>query len=131
MPMNRSLYPSNWEEIRERVRHRADDRCEWCGVANHAYGARDRNDVWHDQASIDHMNSTDGEILFGGAYPKIIRIVCTTMHLDHDTRNNDPNNLRFACQRCHLRHDAAHHAINARETRRRKCGQLKLFEEMT
>jgi ribosomal protein S27AE len=34
MPMNRKLYPIDWEKISARIRHeRAKDKCERCGVA--------------------------------------------------------------------------------------------------
>lgn len=33
-PENRHRYPKNWPEIRERIRARSGNRCEWCGVPN-------------------------------------------------------------------------------------------------
>ena len=120
MPMDRSRYPANWKEIRAAILEREGHRCKFCGVANHAIGARDKAGAWHDQRAISAMNATEGEIAFGGAYPKIIRIVLTVAHLDHDTTNNAGANLAALCQRCHLRYDQEHHAINAAATRRRR-----------
>lgn len=30
-PENRAKYPTDWQEIRERIRLRSGDRCEWPG----------------------------------------------------------------------------------------------------
>jgi hypothetical protein len=56
-PMKRELYPANWPEIRAQVKERAGNKCEGCGVANHAVGARDKRGDWHNQEDIDHLNS--------------------------------------------------------------------------
>jgi len=109
-PENRHLYPENWPEIRERIRARAGDKCEECGVKNHAIGARDEDGGWWDKEAIGSLH----EMLFD-EFPKMIMIVCTVAHLDHNPENCEDENLRFWCQRCHNRYDAPHRA----ETRRR------------
>lgn len=125
MPIkNKSLYPATWKALRAAVQERAGNHCEECGVENHAIGARDRHGQWHDQASIDHLNSDCGYALFG-EYPKIIRIVCTTAHLDHNPGNNDLANLKFLCNRCHLRHDQEQHKASAAATRLAKKEKLQ------
>ncbi len=134
MPINPANYPPDWPSISRRIRHeRAGNKCEWCDVVNHAIGARDRLDEWHDASSIECMSYSAGVHYFGESYPKIIKIVLTVAHIDHDTTNNADDNLAALCQRCHLRHDAKHHAKNAAQTRRRKycelTGQKELFEE--
>lgn len=113
---NRALYPSNWRsEIRPAILERAGHRCEFCAVANYAYGARDKHGEWYDENSIHHLNSDMGEMLFG-EFPDMIKIVLTIAHLDHNPTNNDPANLRALCQRCHNRHDAAHRSANRAAT---------------
>ncbi len=124
MPMKRELYPANWPAIRAQVKERAGNKCEGCGVANHAVGARDRRGDWHDQDSIDNLNSDVGYSMFG-EYPKIIRIVCTTAHLDHNPGNNDLDNLKFWCQACHNRYDSKHRAGNAALTRQAKREKIQ------
>lgn len=123
MPVKKDKYPANWPDLRKQVQFRAGDKCEKCAVSNHEYGARDRRGKWHSQEDIDGMNSDYGYSLFGD-YPKIIRIVCTTAHLDHDTDNNNLDNLQFLCQRCHLAHDAVKHQEAAAITRRRKKDEM-------
>lgn len=128
-PWDRTRYPANWNELRAAIRARAGDRCEWCGVANGAIGARDNAGEWWAEAAIHNMKSDVGELFFPDGFPKIIKIVLTVAHLDHDVTHNDPANLRALCQKCHLTHDAKLHAGHARITRARKRGQMFLFPE--
>lgn len=95
MPMQRALYPADWEQISASIRERAGNCCEWpgCGLAN--------------GATIQGKH---------GPYS----VVLTVAHLDHNPANCDPANLRAWCQPHHLRYDAQHHARNAAKTRRRK-----------
>lgn len=130
MPFKKELYPSDWKEISLRIRERSGQKCELCGVANYAIGARDKYGDWHDEDAIHHMNSDCGRELFG-EFPDMIKIVLTVMHLDHDTTNNADDNLKAACQKCHLSYDAKHHAVNAAKTRERKRqerGIVPLFD---
>lgn len=88
-PENRSRYPKNWKDIRASILERAKDHCEFCGRKNHSFV----------------LNEKTG---------KIIKVVLTIAHLDHQPENCDPSNLRALCQACHNRYDAKHRA----ETRR-------------
>ena len=82
-PENKSRYPKNWKEIRERILKRANNRCEFCGVENHTY----------------RHNPKTGK----DAY-----IVLTIAHLDHTPENCSDDNLKALCQRCHNQYDAEH-----------------------
>lgn len=143
MPMNRSLYPANWKEIRARIMERAQNKCEWCGMPHYAVFCTDKEGnrtracgtLYHDEAGngelpyrearemASHLNDAERESGRWGV------CVLTTAHLDHDTTNNSDDNLRALCNRCHLRHDAKHHAANAKKTRDKKKGQntLEIF----
>lgn len=69
-PENRAKYPANWSEIRERIRARSSDKCEWCGVNNHAIGYREHDGTFvviandrvegRDAASSRRVPSHDG-----------------------------------------------------------------------
>lgn len=127
---DKKKYPPDWNEISLRIRERANNKCEWCGVENGVIGARDKRGAWHNENDIHNMNSGVGESLFG-QFPNMIKIVLTVMHLDHDTSNNEDSNLKAACQKCHLSYDAKYHAKNAaktRERKRREAGIVSLFE---
>lgn len=116
-PENLALYPANWKAIRAAMLERAGHRCEVCGVGNYAVG------YWEGEGFVETAQAPAGR--------KRIRIVLTTMHLNHDPTDNRPENLKIACQRHHLRHDAEHHAKNAAATRRARKhagGQAPLLE---
>lgn len=131
-PENRHLYPGGsttspeWKAIRARILERAGGKCERCGVPNYALGGRRRCGSFHPALP-------KGERLLRREWPepgewwwcegfgeqlRIIRIVLTIAHLDHDPGNSDDENLQALCQRCHNRHDAEHRRANAAATRR-------------
>jgi hypothetical protein len=115
MPIkDRSLYPANWDEISRQVRQAAGNRCQECGVFNHSRGYR------LGSGQFLPVMEDSVEALQSLGY-KVIRIVLTVSHLDHDPANCAPENLRALCQRCHLRYDRFEHGRNAAETRRRKA----------
>jgi hypothetical protein len=80
MPMNRALYPPDWDAISIAVRTRAGWKCETCGAEN---------------AKPHPVTGS--------------HVVLTVAHLDHMPGNCDPQNLRVLCQRCHFRLDAEQH----------------------
>ena len=102
MPLNRGKYPKNWKEISDYIRFtRTHGKCEQCGAIHGA------------------PHPATGSI-----------VILTTAHLDHDTANNNHENLRALCQKCHLTYDAQLHAQHAAETRRQKridAGQIELL----
>lgn len=125
----RKCYPADWPAISRRVRAEAGNRCEWCGAPNGQ--TIKRVDRWWYDAEADGWRDELGALWpdLEEREPRMVRIVLTVAHLDHDPRHCDRSNLRALCQRCHLRYDAAHHASTARRTRARKSGQLELIEE--
>lgn len=133
-PENRARYPVDWPQIVARIRNRASNKCENCGVQNGALGGR-VDGVFYPALPRGEMMlrlewPAPGEYWWCSGHPerlRIIRIVCTTAHLDHTPENCDDDNLRFWCQRCHLRYDRNHHLINARETRRAGRAMADLF----
>jgi 5-methylcytosine-specific restriction endonuclease McrA len=94
MPIDKTRYASDWQQISLAIREREGWKCKWCQVENGS-------------ARIGRKGRT-------------YRVVLTVAHLDHDTSNNDPINLAALCQPCHLRYDSNMHAQHARETRKRK-----------
>ncbi len=100
MPISKEkkkLYPKNWKEISNRIKTRAENRCEICGAINY------------------EPNPVTGS-----------KVVLTVAHLDHNPRNNNDDNLKALCQKCHLAYDAKHHAKNAAETRFLKSKAVSL-----
>lgn len=139
-PENRHRYPKDWPAIRNRIVARAGNKCERCGVQNHALGGR---------SSVDGRFlpvEPRGEKMLRLEWPKpgedawcsdgsvrewrrVIRIVLTVAHLNHTPEDCREENLQALCQRCHLAYDHELHQQNAASTRRAGRAVADLFEE--
>lgn len=108
MPCDYRDYHPEWRSIRRQIVEQAGNACEFCGAPNGELIARD-GERWQEW---DGRDDPEG--------PRLVMVVLTVAHLDHDRGNNDPANLRALCQRCHLRWDIDLHQRNAAATRRRK-----------
>lgn len=115
-PEMRALYPSDWKELSAWVRfERAGGRCECSGECGEDHDGRCK-------AEHGEPHPISGSV-----------VVLTTMHLDHDPRNNDreplaDSNLMAGCQRCHNRYDQPYRLKNAARTRRDKSPQIDLVD---
>ena len=114
MPIDYSKYPANWKtEIVPRILKRADYKCEFCGIENgyevvsakiytRQQGRYSYRTVWFknvdDYERVSHLFTSK----------KIVRVVLTIAHLDHDENNHNVTDDRLAalCQYCHLKYDA-------------------------
>ncbi len=127
MPMNRSLYPENWEEIALKIKRKANWTCQKCrrpcrrpGESIDALASRVRE--WPDAFEGVHsgLDSRDWVVFKRG------RFLLTVAHLDHRPSNCKPRNLRAWCAPCHCRYDLS-------QMERKKliklelAGQLSLF----
>lgn len=112
----RARYPADWPAIRDRIRARAGDCCEGCGIPNHAVVSGDRRTMITGPLA-DTLSMSD---LKDSGW---IRIICTVAHLDHTPENCADDNLRFWCQRCHNRYDAPHRAAGRRRRAFEASGQ--------
>jgi hypothetical protein len=86
MPMERNLYPPNWEDISTRKKESVAWRCEECGKQCRKPG----------EPFDTHKNTL------------------TVSHQDHNPANCEAENLRALCAPCHLKYDAKHHAETRR-----------------
>lgn len=82
MPMQRELYPSNWERIAYFKKEDVGWQCEVCGKQCRK----------PDEPFVSH------------------KFTLTVAHLDHNPANCASENLKAMCAPCHLRYDAKHHA---------------------
>lgn len=106
MAFKKDNYPENWkDEIRPAVLKRDGYKCGICKVRQRAKGYRDVKGVFVDC----------DEFMLAWAKKqglKVFTIFLSVMHLDHNTQNNDLQNLLSGCQQCHNRHDKNHRAMN-------------------
>lgn len=121
----RDKYPADWSEISWRVRDFAGHKCEACGVRNHAWGWRDENGKFH-ETPRESLPRDYGRPPFWFGTMRIIEIVLTVAHLNHDPANCELSNLKAWCQKCHLSYDAKRHASNAAATRRARMLTIEL-----
>jgi len=116
MPIDYRKYPPDWGDISKRIRERAGNVCEECGVPNGSHVTRAKGD----RSQWTQVEAGKGT-----------RIVLTVHHIgvDHaDGTPGDPRdkmdvrdeNLIALCQACHLAADLDHHIAEARKTRARK-----------
>lgn len=120
-PENKKLYPDNWTEIVEQIRKRSGNHCEGCGLKNGAYGYRDLNGCFQELELIEaEAMAADGD--------KVLKIVLTTAHLDHNPENCNLDNLRHWCQKCHNGYDAPIRAnrIKCRKRQEQEKSQMIL-----
>lgn len=117
---NKDRYPDNWSEISARVRGLAHQRCEWCGVRNHAWGYRENSKFC--EVSRKGLPRDYGRPPFWFGTRRIIEIVLTVAHMDHQPENCELSNLKALCQKCHNAYDAPHRAAGIRERARQALG---------
>lgn len=143
-PENLALYPADWKQISLEAKERARWRCQHPGCLAMQYehgwwsqaggewrwvgiGLRASTYAEAKQRAADEHWSRYGDELTPAGEPKIIVIVLTVAHLNHDPTDCRPENLAAMCQRHHLAYDHDHHRRNAQATRRAKAGTLELF----
>lgn len=100
MPMQRELYPADWEAIALRKKESVSWKCEGCGLQCRKPGE-----------PFDTQKRT------------------LTVHHPHFDKGNPDAALEALCVGCHLRADLPHHMENAAKTRQRKRierGQMAL-----
>ena len=97
---NKARYPKDWRAISARIRERAGNKCEGCGVAN---------------GSTVERNG------------KLVVIVLTVAHLNHTPEDCADENLRAWCQKCHNAYDMPSRRRGIAERRKAKLAIADLF----
>lgn len=130
MPIDYKKYHPEWKtRIRPDILKRAGNKCECCGLPNYAVGYRDLDGTFHPTAGNKmHDKAGNGELKYREARYlvkhcnehneddyKLIIIILTIAHLDHDINNNDYSNLKAMCQRCHNRYDMSNRVKNRKK----------------
>lgn len=155
-PDKKALYPKNWQEIRERILARAENKCEKCGLRNHSVGYRDENGHFQRNAGSGPCDASGEGLTWPGYEPLSHReakefadyynsisggcddegnhwivIVLTIAHINPDPADCRDENLKALCQACHNRMDAPMRANNAKTTRKNRMAVGSLFQEVT
>lgn len=125
-PEWRKYYGKDWHALRMRILARAKHRCEECQVPDRLTVLRGQGNSWKDLRN-GHWYSPDGLAPKCWSHRRMVTIVLTVAHLNHDPQDNRPENLRALCQWCHLNYDKLHHAESraARKDRARPLLRLE------
>jgi hypothetical protein len=119
--MDKSKYPTDWDDISRRIRERAHNRCEQCGAPNHAWIIRSNVNPARYIIFDKHLGcftTTKHEVIRMSEIPcefegKEIKVVLTVHHVGatkpdgtpgdrHDKMDCRDENLLALCQRCHF-----------------------------
>jgi 5-methylcytosine-specific restriction endonuclease McrA len=129
MPIDYERYPPDWQERRERILRRDNNRCKECHVQNGLVykwfeGKRVKPsaqewDMIKSKIRYSHYSFSQSVKLHGYSI-----VVLTIAHLDHDEENWDVTDDRLAalCQKCHLEYD--------REDKRRRQFKKKAVADL-
>ena len=127
MPMDRSLYPPNWEEIAKGIKDAAGWKCQECGRP-----CRMKDEDWDDfeeRARLTgwKMSEEESDDLFGHHWVvKKGKWILTVAHLNHRPGDCRPDNLKALCSRCHCRYDLSQMELK-KQLKRERAGQTRLF----
>jgi hypothetical protein len=130
----RPLYGADWAEVSHRIRFdRAKGRCEACGRPHRHIICVLEDGRWIDPATGGQWYTPFGDPIREPSPTdlwsvRLVRVVLTTAHLDHDPSNGAETNLAAWCQRCHLAYDLDHHRANRRLTFRSRWALADLFD---
>jgi hypothetical protein len=125
MPMDRKLYPANWNDMALQIKLASKWTCQQCDRPCRLPGEsageltcriKEQHPQWSDE-----LADVDGE-------PKLGRFTLTTAHIHHDAWNAKAE-LRAWCTVCHGRYDLK--AIpTKRRLKRERLGQLNLLWDL-
>ena len=128
MPMDRKLYPKNWQQIALDVKTSADWICQDCGRPCRRPGEHDGElverielTVWAADLTVEEETEEFGLI----PVYKLGRFTLTTAHLNHQPADCRPENLKALCSVCHLRYDRPA-LVQKQMLKLERQGQLRL-----
>ena len=98
-------------------------------MPNHAWGHRDPSGVFHELdpgplRAAGYLRPPFELACADGRLIKVILIVLTVAHLNHEPEDCREENLAALCQRCHNRHDGKSRRAGMRERVRATNGDL-------
>lgn len=115
MPVNYNRYPSDWfGRLHRIVWDRAKGCCEECGLPHGAHVWSHKVPMYRGKKRVYRVVWTNINEPKPHPSAKIVKVILTKAHLDHDADNKNvhPSRLRLWCQLDHLRYDAHFKAYN-------------------
>ncbi|NEP56250.1 MAG: HNH endonuclease [Symploca sp. SIO2G7] len=129
MPMDRSLYPDNWDELALQIKTEANWCCSECGrpcrQPGESFDAFLRR-CWSPSLEMQYPSyEMDGD----QRVSKAGRFTLTVAHVDHRPENCHPDNLKALCAPCHCRYDLTQMG-RKRVLKAERAGQLRLEDTL-
>lgn len=133
MPMDRSLYPPNWDAIALSKKQAVNWTCENCGRPCRRSGQGEAEAEFEMRLEAEHplwypdlfAEVADEELGFVEV-KKLTRFVLTVAHKNQNPSDCSDENLKAWCAPCHLDYDRPHRVAN-RYRKRERGGQLTLL----
>jgi len=121
MPMDRRLYPADWDDIARQIKDEVGWRCEGCG--RHCIRPGEDPMAFMERIRTHRVSECPvvAEFL---QFPR--RFLLSVAHLDHVPQNIERSNLRAWCLPCHCRYDLSQ-MVRKKYLKRERLGQLQLF----
>lgn len=132
MPMNRKLYPPDWDAIALQIKESANWQCQGCGKPcrkpdgdwdEFADWLETNHPDWYGLAFKDVFDNESGE---WGYVAQPVRFCLTVAHLNHQPEDCRPENLKALCAPCHLRYDTSQMQLKKR-LKAERLGQMTLL----
>ena len=130
MPMDRSLYPDNWDELALAIKTEANWCCTECGRPCRQPGESPEDAIARIERS-NHPKVSELWDVVEDAEPvaRLGRFKLTVAHLDHEPGNCDRNNLKALCAPCHGTYDLKQMG-RKRVLKAERAGQLRLDDAL-
>ena len=130
MPMDRSLYPDNWEELALDIKTEANWCCTECGRPCRQPGESPEDAIARIERS-NHPKVSELWDVVEDAEPvaRLGRFKLTVAHLDHEPGNCDRNNLKALCAPCHGTYDLRQMG-RKRVLKAERAGQLRIDDAL-
>ena len=127
MPMDRSLYPENWDELALQIKTEANWCCTECGrpcrQPGESFDAFLKR-CWNPSLEMQYPTY---EMDDDRRVSKAGRFTLTVAHIDHEPGNCDRNNLKALCAPCHGTYDLKQMG-RKRVLKAERAGQLRTDE---
>ncbi|MEM6518924.1 MAG: hypothetical protein AAF722_06270 [Cyanobacteria bacterium P01_C01_bin.70] len=130
MPMDRSLYPENWDELAQQIKTEANWCCTECGRPCRQPGESPDEAIARIERS-NHPKVSELWDVVEDAEPvaRLGRFKLTVAHLDHELGNCDRNNLKALCAPCHGTYDLKQMG-RKRVLKAERHGQLRIEDSL-
>lgn len=97
--MDKSLYPDDWQAIRNRILDRDNRACKHCGLKDRSYVTIENKSKWipvtiEEAKHLERIGS------------RVTRVFLQVAHINNIKSDINPENLISLCPPCHLKMDA-------------------------